>query len=288
MVQGYLLLSFARFLPISCISVLVICFSLCSRKPTGVSQPFARFVRQKRICHWSQGRPVCVEHFQQLHYLYRSQSLITNISSPLPIVSCAPMTIFSIVLSASSQIVQSYFLLSDLLPFIRFVGQTNLSLTSRATSMCWTFPAIVFAFIVLYVLSQIVQGYFPLSVVLPWHIAPHFSHCLITIVQGYFLLSHLLPFARFLRQKPICHRPWVPQYALNIPSNRIILYRSQGLITNCSRLLSTVSGAPMTVIFIVFSVSSQIAQGYFPLSDLLLFPGFVRHKPICHWPLGRQ
>ena len=37
-VQGYLLLSFARFLSISCISVLAICFSLCSHKPTGVSQ----------------------------------------------------------------------------------------------------------------------------------------------------------------------------------------------------------------------------------------------------------
>ena len=66
------------------------------------------------------------------------------------------------------------------------------------------------------------------------------------------------------------------QYVLNIPSNCIIFHRSRCRTTNCSRPLSSVSCAPMTVISTVLSASSQIVQCYFPLSDVLSLARVVR------------
>ena len=181
--------------------------------------------------------PVRVEHSQQSHYplsfpgsyhklfkatfhcqwcshdcyFYRLQRLITNCSRVLPAVRFASLrriratkTNLSLTIRApvvvvpkqlhfhklfkatfhwqlcshdishltsatvSSQIVQGYFLLSDFLPFARFVRQKPICHCPRGRPVCVEHPSNCIFFIVLSVLSQVVQGYFPLSVVLPW------------------------------------------------------------------------------------------------------------------------
>ena len=79
--------------------------------------------------HWSRGRPVCVEHSQRLHYL-----LSTTDHEGAQYVLNIPCN--CIIFYRSQCLI------------------TN----------CRTFPAIAVSFIVLSVLSQIVQGYFPVSV----------------------------------------------------------------------------------------------------------------------------
>ena len=199
-------------------------------------------------------------------YFYRPQRLITNCSRLFP--------------------------LSDLFIFSSSMRQKiNLSLTTRAPSMCWTFTAIALSFIIFSVLPQIVQGYFSLLDLLPWHIASllSFTDCsrLLSAVRFASLLS-------IRATKTNLSLTTSRQYVLNIPSNCIALDRSQCPITNCSSLLSTVRFASFRAIratsnlsltmkatnmcwtfpaivlsFIVLGVVPQIVQGHFPVSVVL-------------------
>ena len=82
---------------------------------------------------------------------------------------------------------------SSLLSTVRFASfrairaTSNLSLTMKATNMCWTFPAIVLSFIVLGVVPQIVQGHFPV-----WLTSQQFHYILSSSVS-YHNGSRLLP-----------------------------------------------------------------------------------------------
>ena len=123
--------------------------------------------------------------------------------------------------------------------------KTNLSLITRAPSMCWTFPAIA------------------LSLSFPESYYKYFkstSHCQLCSHDNFFYrpqclvtnCSKLLPAVRFAPLHSIRGpNQFVTdlegdQYVLNIPSNCIRFYRSLCFITDCSRLLSIVSCAPMT------------------------------------------
>ena len=83
-VQGYLLLSFARFLSISCISVLAICFSLCSHKPTGVSQ----FV----LCFLSAALAMLVRDLDVLFHYIIPRFDVTSVS---PVQGCLQLALCS-------------------------------------------------------------------------------------------------------------------------------------------------------------------------------------------------
>ena len=123
--------------------------------------------------------------------------------------------------------------------------KTNLSLITRAPSMCWTFPAIALSLS----FQESYYKYFKST-----------SHCQLCSHDNFFYrpqclvtnCSKLLPAVRFAPLHSICGpNQFVTdlegdQYVLNIPSNCIRFYRSLCFITDCSRLLSIVSCAPMT------------------------------------------
>ena len=143
-----------------------------------------------------------------------------------------------IFLSVLSQIVQGYFLLSVVLPWLLFLSSSaSHHKLFKATSRCRIcFPSLdscdknqfvtdhrgcpvcvehslqLHYLFVFNVLSQLVQGYFPVSVVLPWHIASHFNHFCVRVLVSK-TSKEDLPLSRFTLHHILNHISLFPKHA---------------------------------------------------------------------------
>ena len=123
----------------------------------------------KPICHWPRGRPVCVEHSQQLYSLLSFSMFYHRLfKATFHCQLCSHDTSHLTSVTVSSQLFKATSCCRICFPSLDSCDKNQFVTDHECPSTRWTFPAIALSFIVPRVLSQIVQGYFPLSVVLPW------------------------------------------------------------------------------------------------------------------------